>query len=48
MKAASKQFDVSLAGKLGLNGGENGSWRNLAIGTADANSLLRGEAQERS
>ena len=28
MKAASKQFDVSLAGKLGLNGGGR-SWRNL-------------------
>lgn len=41
MKAASKQFDVSLAGKLGLNGGgENAAGGTFAIGLADANSLV--------
>ncbi len=41
MKAASKQFDVSLAGKLGLNGGgENAVGGTFAIGLADANSLV--------
>ena len=41
MKAASKQFDVSLAGKLGLNGGgKNAAGGTFAIGMADANSLV--------
>ena len=41
MKAASKQFDVSLAGKLGLNGGgENAAGGTFAIGLADASSLV--------
>lgn len=41
MQAASKQFDVSLAGKLGLNGGgENAAGGTFAIGLADANSLV--------
>ena len=41
MKAASKQFDVSLAGKLGLNGGgENAAGGTFAVGLADANSLI--------
>lgn len=41
MKAASKQFDVSLAGKLGLNGGgENAAGGTVAVGLADANSLV--------
>ena len=41
MKAASKQFDVSLAGKLGLNGGAaNAFGGTFAIGFADANSLV--------
>ena len=41
MKAASKQFDVSLAGKLGLNGGgKNAAGGTFAIGLADANSLV--------
>lgn len=41
MKAASKQFDVSLAGKLGLNGGgENAVGGTFAVGLADANSLV--------
>ena len=41
MKAASKQFDVSLAGKLGLNGGgKNAASGTFAIGLADANSLV--------
>ena len=41
MKAASKQFDVSLAGKLGLNGGgESAVGGTFAIGLADANSLV--------
>lgn len=41
MKAASKQFDVSLAGKLGLNGGgENAAGGTFAVGLADANSLV--------
>ncbi|WP_306513727.1 beta strand repeat-containing protein, partial [Phascolarctobacterium succinatutens] len=41
MKAASKQFDVSLAGKLGLNGGgENADGGTFAVGLADANSLV--------
>ena len=41
MKAASKQFDVSLAGKLGLNGGgKNADGGTFAIGLADANSLV--------
>lgn len=41
MKAASKQFDVSLAGKLGLNGGgKNAAGATFAIGLADANSLV--------
>ena len=41
MKAASKQFDVSLAGKLGLNGGgESAVGGTLAVGLADANSLV--------
>lgn len=41
MKAASKQFDVSLAGKLGLNGGgENAAGGTFAIGLANANSLV--------
>ena len=41
MKAASKQFDVSLAGKLGLNGGgENSAGGTFAVGLADANSLV--------
>ena len=41
MKAASKQFDVSLAGKLGLNGGgENAAGGIFAVGLADANSLV--------
>ena len=41
MKAKSKQFDVSLAGKLGLNGGgESAVGGTFAIGLADANSLV--------
>ena len=41
MKAASKQFNVSLAGKLGLNGGgENAAGGTFAVGLADANSLV--------
>ena len=41
MKAASKQFDVSLAGKLGLNGGgENAAGGTFAVGLVDANSLV--------
>lgn len=41
MKAASKQFDVSLAGKLGLNGGgKNAAGGTFAVGLADANSLV--------
>ena len=41
MKAASKQFDVSLAGKLGLNGGgESAVGGTFAVGLADANSLV--------
>lgn len=41
MQAASKQFDVSLAGKLGLNGGgENAAGGTFAVGMADANSLV--------
>ena len=41
MKAVSKQFDVSLAGKLGLNGGgENAVGGTFAVGLADANSLV--------
>ena len=41
MKATSKQFDVSLAGKLGLNGGgENAVGGTFAVGLADANSLV--------
>ena len=41
MKAASKQFDVSLAGKLGLNGGaNNAAGGTFAVGLADANSLV--------
>ena len=41
MKAASKQFDVSLAGKLGLNGGaQNAFGGTFAVGLADANSLV--------
>lgn len=41
MKATSKQFDVSLAGKLGLNGGgENAAGGTFAVGLADANSLV--------
>ena len=41
MKAASKQFDTSLAGKLGLNGGgENAAGGTFAVGLADANSLV--------
>lgn len=41
MQAASKQFDVSLAGKLGLNGGgENAAGGTFAVGFADANSLV--------
>ena len=41
MKAASKQFDVSLAGKLGLNGGaKNAFGGTFAVGLADANSLV--------
>ena len=41
IKAASKQFDVSLAGKLGLNGGgENAVGGTFAVGLADANSLV--------
>lgn len=41
MQAASKQFDVSLAGKLGLNGGgENAVGGTFAVGLADANSLV--------
>lgn len=41
MKAASKQFDVSLAGKLGLNGGgKNAVGGTFAVGLADANSLV--------
>ena len=41
MQAASKQFDVSLAGKLGLNGGgENAAGGTFAVGLADANSLV--------
>lgn len=40
-QAASKQFDVSLAGKLGLNGGgENAAGGTFAVGLADANSLV--------
>ena len=40
-KAASKQFDVSLAGKLGLNGGgESAVGGTFAVGLADANSLV--------
>lgn len=40
-QAASKQFDVSLAGKLGLNGGgENAVGGTFAVGLADANSLV--------
>ena len=41
MKAASKQFDVSLAGKLGLNGGgDSAVGGTFAVGLADANSLV--------
>lgn len=41
MQAASKQFDVSLAGKLGLNGGaKNAFGGTVAVGLADANSLV--------
>lgn len=41
MKAASKQFDTSLAGKLGLNGGgESAVGGTFAVGLADANSLV--------
>ena len=41
MQAASKQFDVSLAGKLGLNGGgKNAVGGTFAVGLADANSLV--------
>ena len=41
MQAVSKQFDVSLAGKLGLNGGgENAVGGTFAVGLADANSLV--------
>ena len=41
MKAAPKQFDVSLAGKLGLNGGgKNAAGGTFAVGLADANSLV--------
>ena len=41
MKAASKQFDTSLAGKLGLNGGaKNAFGGTVAVGLADANSLV--------
>ena len=41
MKATSKQFDVSLAGKLGLNGGgESAVGGTFAVGLADANSLV--------
>ena len=41
MKAESKQFDTSLAGKLGLNGGgENAAGGTFAVGLADANSLV--------
>ncbi|WP_419564253.1 hypothetical protein [Phascolarctobacterium succinatutens] len=41
MQAASKQFDVSLAGKLGLNGGaKNAAGGTFAVGLADANSLV--------
>lgn len=41
MKAASKQFNVSLAGKLGLNGGgESAVGGTFAVGLADANSLV--------
>ena len=41
MKAASKQFDTSLAGKLGLNGGgESAVGVTFAVGLADANSLV--------
>ena len=41
MQAASKQFDVSLAGKLGLNGGgESAVGGAFAVGLADANSLV--------
>ena len=41
MQAASKQFDTSLAGKLGLNGGgENAAGGTFAVGLADANSLV--------
>ena len=41
MKAASKQFDTSLAGKLGLNGGAaNAFGGTVAVGLADANSLV--------
>lgn len=41
MKAKSKQFDVSLAGKLGLNGGAaNAFGGTVAVGLADANSLV--------
>lgn len=41
MQAASKQFDVSLAGKLGLNGGgESAVGGTFAVGLADANSLV--------
>lgn len=40
-QAASKQFDVSLAGKLGLNGGaKNAFGGTFAVGFADANSLV--------
>ena len=41
MQATSKQFDTSLAGKLGLNGGgESAVGGTFAIGLADANSLV--------
>lgn len=41
MQAASKQFDVSLAGKLGLNGGaKNAFGGTFAVGFANANSLV--------
>ena len=41
MQAASKQFDVSLAGKLGLNGGgESAVGGTFAVGLSDANSLV--------
>ena len=41
MQAASKQFDVSLAGKLALNGGgESAVGGTFAVGLADANSLV--------